>query len=106
MTSAAVLAPDLILHNGRIHTLDGDRPAASAVAVKAGRILAVGQDAEIMPWAGSGTETIDLRGRTVIPGIFDSHAHLQEVGLKLSQIRLDECESPEEMMELVRARAR
>ena len=57
-------------------------------------------------WPGSGTETIDLRGRTVIPGLFDSHAHLQEVGLKLSLIRLDECRSAEEMMELVRERAR
>ena len=45
MISATVLAPDLILHNGLVHTLDADCPAASAVAVKDGRILAVGQDA-------------------------------------------------------------
>jgi predicted amidohydrolase YtcJ len=63
MISATVLAPDLILHNGIVHTLDDDRPAASAVAVKDGRILAVGQDAEITPLAGSGTGMIDLRGR-------------------------------------------
>ena len=106
MISATVLAPDLVLHNGLVHTLDADCPAASAVAVKDGRILVVGQDAEITPLAGAGTETIDLAGRTVIPGLFDSHAHLQEVGLKLSLIRLDECRSAEEMMELVRERAR
>jgi predicted amidohydrolase YtcJ len=105
MISATVLAPELILHNGVVHTLDDDRPAASAVAVKDGRILVVGQDAEVTPLAGAGTETIDLGGRTVIPGLFDSHAHLQEVGLKLSMIRLDECRSAEEMLELVRERA-
>ncbi len=105
MISTTVLAPDLILHNGLAHTLDDNCPTASAVAVKDGRILAVGQDSEITPLAGSGTETIDLGGRTVIPGLFDSHAHLQEVGLKLSLIRLDECRSAEEMMELVRERA-
>jgi predicted amidohydrolase YtcJ len=106
MINATVLAPDLVLHNGLVHTLDADCPAASAVAVKDGRILVVGQDAEVTPLAGNGTETIDLGGRTVIPGLFDSHAHLQEVGLKLSLIRLDECRSAEEMMELVRERAK
>ncbi len=106
MISTTVLAPDLILRNGLIHTLDPDRPAATAVAVKGDRILAVGQDPEITPLAGPGTEIIDLAGRTMIPGLFDSHAHLQEVGLKLSLIRLDECRSAEEMLELVRERAK
>jgi hypothetical protein len=106
MISTNVLAPDLVLHNGLIHTLDSACPIASAVAVKGDRILAVGQDPEITPLAGSNTELIDLGGRPVLPGLFDSHAHLQEVGLKLSLIRLDECCSAEEMMELVRERAK
>ena len=104
------LSPDLILSNGKVYTLDGADDAtgsiAQAVAVKDGRILAVGGDAEIRALAGPGTERLDLGGRAVIPGIFDSHNHLLEVGAKLSMIRLDECQSPEEMMELVRERAK
>ncbi|MEZ4558109.1 MAG: amidohydrolase family protein [Caldilineaceae bacterium] len=53
--------------------------------------------------AGPHTEILDLGGRTALPGIFDSHNHLMQVGVKLTRIRLDECTSPAEMMELVRA---
>jgi predicted amidohydrolase YtcJ len=100
-----VLAPDQIWTNGRFHTLDAHNEIVQAVAIKGGRFLAVGQTSEIQKMAGEHTKQIDLNGRTVIPGFFDSHAHLLEVGLKLAAIRLDECQSPEEMMELVRKRA-
>jgi hypothetical protein len=100
------LSPDLILSNGRFYTLDGESTVAEAVAVKDGRILAVGSDAQVGALVGAGTQRTDLEGRTVIPGVFDSHNHFLEVGAKLSMIRLDECESQEEMMELVRERAK
>ena len=100
------LSPDLILLNGQVFTLDAENTIAQAVAVKRGRIVAVGADAEIERLAGPATRRVALGGRTVIPGIFDSHNHLMEVGAKLSTIRLDECQSQEEMMELVRERAK
>ena len=99
------LAPDLVLLNGNIYTVDPKNSVAQAVAIKNGRFQAIGSTAEIESIASEHTKRIDLNGRTVLPGIFDSHAHLQEVGLKLAAIRLDECQSPEEMMELVRERA-
>ncbi|MCP4424467.1 MAG: amidohydrolase family protein, partial [Chloroflexi bacterium] len=105
MMQMKMLAPDQIWTNGRFHTLDAHNTIAQAVAVKNGRILAVGHTPEIEAMAGEQTERIDLNGRTVIPGLFDSHAHMLEVGLKLAAIRLDECQSPEEIMELVRERA-
>lgn len=74
-------APDLILANGRITTLDRSRPEAEAVAVADGRILAVGTAAEIMPLAGPATTVIDLRGRRAVPGLDDSHTHLIRGGL-------------------------
>jgi predicted amidohydrolase YtcJ len=98
-------SPDLILLDGRICTLDDENTIAQAVAVKDGRILAVGGNVEIEGLVGPNAERVALGGRTVIPGIFDSHNHLMEVGAKLSMIRLDECESLEEMMELVREQA-
>ena len=98
------LAPDRILTNGRIYTLDAEAPQVEALAVKDGRIIATG-GADVVALAGPHTEILDLGGRTALPGIFDSHNHLMQVGVKLTRIRLDECTSPAEMMELVRARA-
>jgi len=99
------LTPDLIVHHARIHTLDGAGTIAQAAAIQAGRFVAVGRDDEVLSLAGPATQRIDLQGQPVIPGLFDSHNHLLEVGEKLSRIRLDECTSPEEMMALVRERA-
>src|SRR5690606_36436966 len=99
------LAPDLILYRGRIHTLDAAGTIGQAVAIRDGRVLSVGGDAPLLSLAAAHTRQIDLRGRTAIPGLFDSHNHLMEVGAKLSTIRLDECRSVEEMVELVRQRA-
>jgi predicted amidohydrolase YtcJ len=99
------LSPDLIALNGRIYALDAADTIAQAIAIKDGRFLAIGSDAEIERLAGASTQRVDLAGRAVIPGIFDSHVHMLEVGAKLSMLRLDECTSAEQMMELVRARA-
>lgn len=72
---------DLILFNGQFHTVDREKPRASAVAISQGRFVAVGTDAEAMALRGSGTQVIDLKGRTVIPGLNDSHLHLIRGGL-------------------------
>jgi predicted amidohydrolase YtcJ len=66
---------DLALVGARVRTLDPERPAATAVAVSGGEIAAVGDDAEIRGLAGARTETIDLRGAAVVPGLVDSHIH-------------------------------
>ncbi len=98
-------APDLIFHNGLIYTLDEHNSCVQAVAVKAGRILTTGSDQQLLPLAAPHTQCIDLGGKAVIPGLFDSHNHLQQVGVKLTRISLEHCQSPEEMMTLVRERA-
>jgi len=68
-------APDTILFNGKVYTVDKQRTVASAVALCGDRILAVGSDAEILPMAGKETKVIDLCGKLVLPGLNDSHAH-------------------------------
>ncbi|MDW4497878.1 amidohydrolase [Sulfitobacter sp. D35] len=73
--------PELILHGGKITTLDPENPEAQAIAISAGRIVEAGADAEIMPLAGSRTRLVDLDGRRVIPGLNDSHTHLIRGGL-------------------------
>jgi predicted amidohydrolase YtcJ len=72
---------DLILHNGKIVTVDAGFSVQQAVAVKAGRITKVGSDRAVMAERASGTRVIDLHGRTVLPGLFDSHVHALEAGL-------------------------
>lgn len=72
---------DLILFNGQFHTVDRENPRATAVAISQGRFVAVGTDGEAMARRGSGTKVIDLKGRTVIPGLNDSHLHLIRGGL-------------------------
>ena len=70
------LGADLILINGRVLTMDAADTRAEAVAIKGDTILAVGTSGEIEALAGPGTETIDLAGRTALPGLADIHVHL------------------------------
>src|SRR5690349_1744227 len=68
---------DVIFRNAVVHTVDPDRPTASAVAVTGDRITAVGDDATISALAGPGTEVVDLGGRLLLPGFVDAHNHLR-----------------------------
>ena len=77
---AAAQAPDIILLNGKIVTYDTAAPA-QALAVRDGKISAIGRSADIRALAGTGTRVIDLGGRTVIPGLIDSHIHAIRAGL-------------------------
>jgi predicted amidohydrolase YtcJ len=79
---------DLLLVNGRIHTLDPEVPDGTAVAIAGDRIEKVGSDAEISALAGPGTKTVDLGGRAVIPGLVDAHLHLMGIGKSLSEMDL------------------
>jgi predicted amidohydrolase YtcJ len=69
-------APDLIVHNAKVTTLQDGRPEAEAFAVRGERIVAVGGEADIMGLRGGNTRVIDAGGRRIIPGLNDSHLHL------------------------------
>lgn len=75
---------DLALVGGNVFTADPTRPWAKALAVRGGRIVAVGTDAQAERWAGRRTRRIDLRGRVVVPGFIDAHAHLADAGGELA----------------------
>src|SRR5436190_18400372 len=70
--------PDLILWNGKIHTMDGTNRVVTEVAIKDGRFAEVGQGAR--DHQGKGTQVINLQGRTVVPGIIDNHNHIVLMG--------------------------
>src|SRR5688572_2529870 len=77
-----MLPPDLILHGGKIITLDRSSRVAQAIAVRAGHITAVGEDAALLADAAPTTRLIALNGRAVLPGFFDAHPHADREGLK------------------------
>ena len=75
-TPAAAQTPaDIILVNGKIVTVDDRFTIAEAIAIRGQRIVAVGSNAEIGKLKGPQTRTIELAGRTVIPGLIDNHSH-------------------------------
>ena len=76
------LGPDLIVHNGKVITVDGSFTIADSVAVKGDRIVGVGGGPAMLAVAGAHTRIIDLAGHAVVPGLFDGHAHLDREGLK------------------------
>jgi predicted amidohydrolase YtcJ len=79
---AAVEPADLVLTRGTVLTLDARSRVAEALAVRAGRIVAVGTATDVARATGPATREIDLAGRTVIPGLFDAHPHVDREGLK------------------------
>lgn len=82
--------PDTILINGNIVTVDAEFSIANAVAVRDGRVLAVGTNDDIRRLAGSSTTVVDLEGKTVLPGLIDTHAHVERAGLLKYTVQLDD----------------
>jgi hypothetical protein len=76
LPAPAADAPDAIYVNARVWTADTARPAAEAFAVRSGRFVAVGNDADVRRLAGPRTDVVDLQGRRVVPGFNDAHWHL------------------------------
>jgi predicted amidohydrolase YtcJ len=103
LSSTAPEQADIIVRNGRIATQDDRRSFASAVAIKDGRFLAVGTDTEVMSHKGAATQEIDVKGRTVIPGLNDSHLHIIRAGLNYNmELRWDGVPSLADAMRMLR----
>lgn len=104
---ADLLRPDMILHNGKIVTVDKKFSIAQAVAIKSGRFVAVGEDNKIIRLKGSHTEVLDLEGRTVLPGFNDPHEHFTyNLGMVEDEFerRFRKAASVEEIVSLVKER--
>lgn len=91
-----VLAPDLIIVNAAVRTMDGAQPKAEAVAVSGNRIAAVGTSAELRALAGPNTRVIDAGGKSVLPGFNDAHVHWLMGGYSITNVDLRDATSPAE----------
>jgi predicted amidohydrolase YtcJ len=94
---------DLVINGARIYTLDARAPLASALAVKGGRIVYVGADASA--YVGSSTRCIEAHGATLVPGLIDSHAHMQSLGDELETFDLRNVNSVAEAAAVVKQEA-
>ena len=96
----------LILINGAIATLDRAQPQARAVAIRAGRFLAVGDVEDVMRFRDADSRVVDLGGRTVIPGLNDSHLHLIRGGLNYNlELRWEGVPSLADALRMLREQA-
>lgn len=93
----ALDSADLVLMGGKIQTLDAAKPVAEAVAVRNGRIIAVGSETDVAPYIAEGSQVIDLHGTFIYPGFTDSHAHLLGIGERELTLNLEGTQGVEEL---------
>ncbi|WP_025126739.1 amidohydrolase [Pseudomonas sp. PH1b] len=86
----AMAATDLVLLNGQIFTADRAQPKVQALAVENGKVLQVGSDAQIKALIDKGTRVIDLQGKTLMPGLIDTHSHAIFGGLEMTSANLQD----------------
>ncbi|WDP90492.1 MAG: amidohydrolase [Desulfobacter sp.] len=98
--------PEYILYNAKLHTLDDRFPSATALAVSASRITAVGGDEEILAKASPDTVSLDLEGRRVLPGFWDTHFHFFDWAKNLDSLELAGLKNFDGLIAMIRERAR
>lgn len=103
-TKPAGIYADTVLVHGKVLTVDASDSVAAALAIRNGKILAVGTDEAVMALADAHTQIIDLRGRTATPGLIDSHAHIADGGVaELYGTELKDARSVAEIVTRVKA---
>jgi len=98
-------AADTVLIHAKIYTVNARQTWAEALAVRAGKIVAVGSDSEIRKYQGPNSRMIDAEGHLVLPGFTDSHIHFLDGSLSLTQVSLDDATSVGEIQQRVKAYA-
>lgn len=104
-SSGSVRSATLILHNGKIITVDKQFRLAEAVAVQSDRIQAVGSNREVLSLASPDTQLVDLEGKTVLPGLIDSHVHPLGAALYEADHVIPEMHSISDVLQYIRSRA-
>ncbi len=98
--------PQVVYHGGNVYTFNPRQPRAAAIAVRDGRIVAIGSDSAVLALAGEMTRRVPLAGRTVTPGLIDAHVHMSWLGsVKTGRLNLAQVKSFDELIDLVKERA-
>ncbi|MEP4532517.1 MAG: amidohydrolase [Cyclobacteriaceae bacterium] len=96
---------DLVIINARIYTVNDNLPVVSALAIKDGKIMKLGEKSEVEVLISDSTEVMDLEGQFVFPGFIEGHAHLMGIGANLLNVDLSTAQSYDEVIEMVKKRA-
>ena len=104
-TCKPMQSADMILSNGKIITTDNNFSIAEAVAISEGKILAVGTNKQIAKYAGKETKTIDLKGKTVIPGLIDSHLHPESASLSELEEEIPDIHTLEQLLSWIKGQS-
>ncbi|WP_420628543.1 amidohydrolase [Candidatus Leptofilum sp.] len=96
------MSATMILYNGRIHTLNPQQPTATAVAIRDGKVLAIGSDNEIKSLLAADGELVNLNGRCLTPGLVDAHVHFQHFALSLQRVDLRGSQTLDEALQRIR----
>ncbi len=99
------LPADILFKNGNIYTVNDEQPNAEAIAVQYGRIIFVGSNLDAKKYEVKGVKIIDLKGKTVVPGMADAHYHLSGVGFREMTLNLEGTTSLQDFLAKVKARA-
>ncbi len=92
---------DLVINNGTIYTMDDFSPLAEAVAVRNGKIIAVGSQHSVQSYIGNNTKVLDLKGKTMIPGLIEGHGHFMGLGYAKMRLDLSTVNSYDELVDMV-----
>ena len=96
-------SPDVVLINGKILTMDGRSSVSEALAVRDGKIVAIGANASIKSLVGAKTRVVDVSGKTVVPGMIDTHVHFRAAGLGEYVVILSRAKNVAEALETIKA---
>jgi hypothetical protein len=104
--SLSAAEPDLILHNGRIVTVDAAFSIREAISISSNKIQQLGSNADVLKMRGPKTQVIDLHGRMVLPGLMDSHAHPADAAMTEFDHPIPDMETIADVLAYIRERAR
>src|SRR5262245_19429197 len=106
MASAVAAPPDLILHHGKIVTVDKSFSVHEAIAIEGNKILQVGTNETVLSLKGDVTKLVDLRGKMVLPGLIDSHTHPTDAAMHEFDHSIPEMETIQDVLNYIQARAK
>ena len=92
---------DMVINNGIIYTMDDFYPLAEAVAIRDGKIIAVGSEYAVGPYIGSETKILDLNGKTMVPGLIEGHGHFMGLGYAKMRLDLSTVNNYDELVDMV-----
>ncbi len=103
--SARIVPADILIVHAKVYTLDANKPWTQSIAIRKGKIVAVGTDEEVGRYRGIGTKLIDAGGKLVLPGFTDCHIHFLDGSISLGRVNLEGATDPADIQNRLRAYA-